>query len=177
MCHYLAKYAKTQAVKRIPKSMPRPPPSRLVPELPDQAFIQSDEASLDEDDPPCASGKARKGRRANDYRISWRQRDTSSHDCFLPGDSGERVLLGSSPLSLTSILVVSTFGRAALEGQYHDSEDFVFFIPPDCLTSTPVAPRKRASRKCSAGPLAGAAASAGIDHSLVMTRAVEVMRH
>ena len=58
---FARKDAKAQAVTRIPKSMPRPPPSRLVPELLDQAFIQSDEASLDEDDPPCASGKAQKG--------------------------------------------------------------------------------------------------------------------
>jgi hypothetical protein len=35
------KDAKTQAVKRIPKSMPRPPRSRLVPPMLDQAFIQS----------------------------------------------------------------------------------------------------------------------------------------
>jgi hypothetical protein len=84
------KDAKTQAVMRIPKSMPRPPPSRLVPELLDQAFIE-----LDEDDPPCASGKAPKGGRPNDYRLSSRPRDTSSlvSDCFLPDDSGERVRL------------------------------------------------------------------------------------
>jgi hypothetical protein len=89
------KDAKTQAVKRIPKSMPRPPPSRLVPELLDQAFIQSNETSLDEDDPPWASGKARKGRRPNDYRISSWSRDISSPDCFrvLSGDSGEHVRL------------------------------------------------------------------------------------
>jgi hypothetical protein len=89
------KDAKTHAVKRIPKSMPRPPSSRLVPELLDEAIIQSDKASLDEDDPPCASGKARKGRSPNDYRISSRPRDTSSPDCFrvLPGDSGEHVRL------------------------------------------------------------------------------------
>ncbi|KAF8502928.1 hypothetical protein F5888DRAFT_1125714 [Russula emetica] len=89
------KDAKTQAVKRIPKSMPRPPPSRLVPELLDQAIIQSDKAFLDEDDPPCASGKARKGRSPNDYRISSRPRDTLSPDCFrvLSGDSGEHVRL------------------------------------------------------------------------------------
>ena len=88
------KDAKTQAVKRVPKSMP-PPPSRLVPELLDQAFTQSDEASLDEDDSPCASGKARKGRCPNDYRISSLPRDTSSpdSDCFLAGDSGEHVQL------------------------------------------------------------------------------------
>ena len=49
--------AKTQDVKRITKSMPRPMPSRLVTELVDQAFIQS------------------------------------GPDCFLPGDSGERVRL------------------------------------------------------------------------------------
>jgi hypothetical protein len=89
------KDAKTLAVKRIPELMSRPPPSRLVPDselLPvDQPFIQSDEASLDEDDPPCPSGKARKGRRPDDYRISSRPRDTSSPDCFLPGDSGEHV--------------------------------------------------------------------------------------
>ena len=85
------KDAKTKAVKRIPKSIPRPPPSRLVPKLPDQAFVRSDEASLDEDDRPCASGKARKGRRPNDYSISSRPSDTSSPDCFLPGDSGEHV--------------------------------------------------------------------------------------
>jgi hypothetical protein len=87
------KDAKTQIVKRITKSMPRPLPSCLVPELLDQAFIRSDEASLDEDDSPCASGKARKGRRPNDHRVSSRPRDTSSPDCFLPGDSGERVRL------------------------------------------------------------------------------------
>jgi hypothetical protein len=87
------KDAKTRAVKSILKSMPRPPPSRLVPESLDQVFTQSDEASLDEDDPPCASGKARKGCRPNDYRISPRPRDTSSPDCFPPGDSGERVRL------------------------------------------------------------------------------------
>jgi hypothetical protein len=87
------KDAKTQAVKRIPKSMPRPPPSHLVPELLNQAFIESDEASLDEDDSPCASGKAPKGSRPNDYRISSHPRDTSSPDCFLSGDSGEHVRL------------------------------------------------------------------------------------
>ena len=87
------KDAKTQAVKRIPKSMPQLPPSRLVPELLDEAFIQSDGAYLDEYDPPCASGKAQKGRRPNDYRISSCPRDTSSPDCFLPGDSGERARL------------------------------------------------------------------------------------
>ncbi|KAI0274010.1 hypothetical protein BGY98DRAFT_997080, partial [Russula aff. rugulosa BPL654] len=73
------KDAKTQAVKRIPKSIPRPPPSRLVPEFLDQTFIQSDEASLDEDDPPCASSP--------NYRVSSRPRNTPSPDCFLPGDS------------------------------------------------------------------------------------------
>jgi hypothetical protein len=87
------KDATTQAVKRIPKSMPQPPPSRLVPKSLDQPFIQSDEASIDEDDPLCASGKARKGRRPNEYRISSRPRDTSSPDCFLPGDSGKHVRL------------------------------------------------------------------------------------
>jgi hypothetical protein len=87
------KDAKTQAVKRILKSMPRPLLSRLVPELLDQAFIKSDDASLEEDDPPCASGKARKGRHANDHRVSSRPRDTSSPDCFLPRDSGEHVPL------------------------------------------------------------------------------------
>jgi hypothetical protein len=87
------KDAKTQAVKRIPKLMPRPPLSRLVPELQDQAFIHSDIASLDEDDPPCASGKVRKGRRTNDYRISSRPHDTSRPDCSFPGDSGEHVRL------------------------------------------------------------------------------------
>jgi hypothetical protein len=87
------KGAKTQAVKRIPKSMPRSPLSRLAPESLDQAFVQSDEASLDEDDPPCASGKARKGCRPNDGRISSRTRDTSSPDCFLPGESGKHVRL------------------------------------------------------------------------------------
>ncbi|KAF8502909.1 hypothetical protein F5888DRAFT_1123964 [Russula emetica] len=125
------KDAKTQAVKRIPKSMPQPPPSRLVPELLDKSFIRSDKASLDEDDPPCASGKARKCRSPKDYRISSRPRDTSSPDCF-------RVLSGNS---------VSGFGSAALEWQDHDFEDLVFFIPPDCPMSTPVASRKRASRK------------------------------
>jgi hypothetical protein len=80
------KDAKTQAVKRISKSMARPAPSRLVPDLLDQAFVQSDEASLDEDDPPCASGKAPKGNRPNDCRISSRPRDTLSPDCFLPGE-------------------------------------------------------------------------------------------
>ncbi|KAF8489535.1 hypothetical protein F5888DRAFT_1161147 [Russula emetica] len=60
------KDVKTEAVQCIPKSMPRPLPSRLVLELLDQAFIQLYKASLDEDDPPCASGKARKGRRPND---------------------------------------------------------------------------------------------------------------
>ncbi|KAI0279645.1 hypothetical protein BGY98DRAFT_967794 [Russula aff. rugulosa BPL654] len=125
------KDAKKQAVKRIPKSIPGPPRSRLVSESLDEALIQleSDEESLDEDNPPCASGKAQKGRRTNDYRISSRLRDTSSPDCFLRGDS------------------VSSFGSAALEWQDHDLEDIVFFIPPDCPTSTPVASRKRASSK------------------------------
>ena len=93
--------------------MPGPPPSRLVPELLEQALIQSDEASLDEDDSLCASGKAWKGRRPNDYRISSCPRDTLSPDCFL---SGLETLVsaydsGSSPLSLTSTLVGSSFGR------------------------------------------------------------------
>ena len=87
------KDAKTKAVKRIPKLIPRPPPSRFVSKLLDQAFIRPDEASLNEDDPPCASGKARKGRRPNDYSISSRPRDTSSPDCSPPGDSGERIRL------------------------------------------------------------------------------------
>jgi hypothetical protein len=161
---FAGKGAKTQVVKRISKSMPRSPPSRLVPELLDQASVQSDEASLDEGDLPCTSGKARKGRGANDNRISSRQRDTSSPDCFLPGDSGEHVHdSGSSPLSLTSIFVVSSFGRAPPKWQDHDFEDFVFSIPIDCPTSTPVASRKRASGKCSAG--SGATASAGVDPS------------
>ena len=51
-----------QAVKHISKSMPRPLPPR--------------------------SGK---GHHLNDYRISSRSRGTSSPDCFLPRDSGERV--------------------------------------------------------------------------------------
>ncbi|KAF8502934.1 hypothetical protein F5888DRAFT_1125764 [Russula emetica] len=148
------KDAKTLAVKRIPKSIPRPPPSRLVPELLDPAFVQPDEVSLDEDDPPWASGEARKVRRPNDYCTSSRPRDTSSPDCFLSGDS------------------VSSFGRAALEGQDHNFEDF--FIPPDCPTSTPVASRKRASRKCSAG---SGAASASVDPSLATTRVIEATRH
>ena len=71
---------------------------------------------------------------------------------------------GSSQVSLTSILVVSSFGSAALEWQDHDLEGIVFFIPPDCPTSTPVASRKRASGKSSAG--SGVAASAGVDASL-----------
>ena len=138
------KDAKTQAVKRIPKSIPRPPPSRLVPEFLDQTFIQSDEASLDEDDPPCASGMAQKGHSPN-YRVSSRPRNTPSPDCFLPGDSGERVRLRIIAAFADIILVVSSSGCAALEGQGHDFEDFVFFIPPDCPTSTPVASRKQAS--------------------------------
>ena len=77
-----------------------------------------------------------------------------------------------SPLSLTSILVVSSFGHAALEWQDHDFEDFVFFIPPDCPTSTPVASRKRASGKCSAGS-GPAAASADVDPFLATTRVIE----
>jgi hypothetical protein len=41
----------------------------VIPELLDQALIHSDgEASLDEDNPPCASGKVRKGRHSNDNR-------------------------------------------------------------------------------------------------------------
>jgi hypothetical protein len=88
------KGAKTQAVKRIPKLMPRSPSSRLVPESLDQAFNRSGEASLDEDDPLRASGKERKGHRHNDYRIYSRPCDTSSpdSDSFLPEDSGERVV-------------------------------------------------------------------------------------
>ena len=91
------KDAKTQAVKRITESMSRPPSSRLVPELlpMDQAFIQSGEASPNEDNSPCASGKARNGRRLNDYRISSRSRDSSSPGCFLPADSGEHARLRS----------------------------------------------------------------------------------
>jgi hypothetical protein len=85
------KDSKTQAVNRIPKSIPRRPPSHLVPELQDHAFFLSDEAFLDKDDPPCASGKARKGGRLNDYRISSRPCDTSSPDYSLPGDSGKHV--------------------------------------------------------------------------------------
>ena len=85
------KDAKTQAVKYNHKSMPRPSPRRLVPELLGQALIQLGEVSLDGDDPPCASGKARKGRRPNDYHISSRPRDSLSPDCFLPRDSGECV--------------------------------------------------------------------------------------
>jgi hypothetical protein len=68
---------------------------------------------------------------------------------------------GLSPLSLTSILVVTSFKSAVLEGKGQDFEDFVFFISPDCPTSTPVVSRKRTSRKCEAG--SGVAASAGVD--------------
>ena len=87
------KDAKTQTVKRVPKWTQRPLPSRLVPELLDQASIQSDGTSLVEDDPPGASGKARKGHRHIDYRVSSRPRNTSNPDCCLPGDSqaGKRV--------------------------------------------------------------------------------------
>jgi hypothetical protein len=141
----------------------------------DQAFIQSDEASFDEDDPPNASGKARKGRRPNDYRISSRPRDTSSPDCSLPGDSGEHVQLRIIAAFTDLILVVFGFGRASLEWQEHDFEDSVFFIPPDCPMSTPVASRKRAFSKYSAG--SDAAASAGVDPSLATTRVIEAMRH
>jgi hypothetical protein len=81
------KDTKTQAVKRIPRS----PPTRLVSRLPDQAFTQSDEVSLD--DSPCTSGKAQKGRRSNDYPISSRPRGVPSPDSFLPRDSGEDVRL------------------------------------------------------------------------------------
>ena len=82
-----------RAVKRISKSIPRPPPSRLEPDLLDQVCIRPDEAGLDEDDSPCASGKVRrgKGHRPDDCRISSRLRDTSSPGCFLPRDAGERV--------------------------------------------------------------------------------------
>jgi hypothetical protein len=72
-------------------------------------------------------------------------------------------------------LVVSSFGRAALEGQGHEFEDFGFFIPPDCPTSTPVVSRKQASRKYSAG--SGAAASAGVDPSLATTRVIKATRY
>ena len=83
---------KTKAVTCIPKSIPRPPLSHLVQELLDQAFIQPDEASLDEDDLPCASGATQKGRRANDFR-SFSPRSTWSPDRLLSGNSGERVKL------------------------------------------------------------------------------------
>jgi hypothetical protein len=79
-----------------------------------------------------------------------------------------------SPLSLTSIFVVSSFGRAVLEGQGRDFEDFAFFIPPDCPTSTPVASRMRASRNFSAE--SGTAAPSGVDSSLAKTRAIEATR-
>ena len=82
---------------------------------------------------------------------------------------------GSSQVSLTSILIVSSFGSAAPEWQNYDLEDIVFFIPPDCPTSTPVAPRKRASSKSLAG--LSMAASAGVDASLATTRVIEAMRH
>jgi hypothetical protein len=80
-----------------------------------------------------------------------------------------------STLSLTSIVVASSFGYAALERQDHVFEDFVFFIPPDCLTSTPVASMKQASRKCLAGW--GAVALAGVNPSRAITRVVEATRH
>jgi hypothetical protein len=72
--------------------MPGPPPSRSssVPELLDQAFIQSDEAFLDEDDPPCASEKARKGRLPNNYRISLCPRDTPNPTVSSLGTLGAR---------------------------------------------------------------------------------------
>jgi hypothetical protein len=169
------KVSKIQAVKRIPKSMPQPSPSRLVPGLPDQAFIQSDEAFLDEDDLPCAPGKARKGRRPNDYHISSRLRDTVHR--ALTVSSLETLVStydsGSSPLSLTSVLVISSFGRTAREGQDHDFESFVFFIPPDCPTSKPVASRSGllgSARRA----VVGAAASAGVDP---LTRVIEATRH
>ena len=87
------KGVKTQAVKRnISKSIPRPPPSRLEPDLPGQACIRSDQADLDEGVSPGASGKVRrgKGRHRNDYRISSRSRDTPSPDCLPPRDTGEQ---------------------------------------------------------------------------------------
>jgi hypothetical protein len=112
--------AKTQAVKHIPKSMPRLLRSRLVPELLDQALTQSDEASLDKDDPPCAPGKVRKGRRPNDIafarvRVIHRALTVSFLETLVSAYESR-----SSPHLLTSILVVSSLGRAALEGQDHD---------------------------------------------------------
>jgi hypothetical protein len=113
------KGAKTQAVKRIPKSIPGPPRSRLVSESLDQALIQleSGEEFLYEDNPPCASGKAQKGRRSNDYRISSRLRDISSPDCFLRGDSGEcvrlRIIAGFTDLDLGSLWLWERCSRMA----------------------------------------------------------------
>jgi hypothetical protein len=164
------KDAKTQAVKRIPKLIPRPPP-RLVPELQDHAFFLSDEAFLDKDDPPCASGKARKGGRPNDYRISSRPRDTPSPDCSLPGDSGKHVRFRMIAAFTDLTLVVPSIGCAAVEGQDHDFENCAFFIPLDCPTSTPVASKKRASRKRSAG--SGGATSACADLQLATTRVIQ----
>jgi len=70
---------------------------------------------------------------------------------------------GSSPLSLTSILVVSSFGRAVLDEQVHNFENFTFSIPPtgfqDVLGGV------------------GCGDLAGVDPSLVMTRIVEGTRH
>lgn len=83
--------------------------------------------------------------------------------------------LGSLPISLTLVLVVSTLGNVDLEWQDPDFKDFVFSIPPDCPTSTPVASMKRASRKSSA--TRGKAALAGVGLSLGTTRAIKATKH
>ena len=112
------KDAKTQAVKHNHKSMPRPSPPRLAPVLLDQGFIQPGEVSLDGDYRPCASRKARKGRRPNDHHISSRPRDTSSPDCFLPRDTCECIRLRI----ITFFFVYIDYGSLRLWGRFSRRE-------------------------------------------------------
>jgi hypothetical protein len=158
-----------QAVKRTTKSMPQLSPPRLLQGLLDPVTIDSDGTALTNNVSPCASGKLRKGSRPNHYRGFLRPRDIPRLDYDLPGDFGESVRSKAVAafIDRRPILAVPGCGRVASERQAIDLGDFAFVIPLDCATSTPVAARKRTSRKDSlgSGSGAGAAALAGVGHS------------
>ena len=164
------KDAKTQAVKYNHKSMPRPSLRRLVPELLGQALIQLGEVSLGGD--ILRVLLERHGKAAAPMTTTF-PRVCGIHRALIVFSLETLVSAydsGILPFSLTSIMAVSSSGDASLK-----VNGFVFSIPPDCPTSTPVASRKRAFRKFSAG--SGATASGGVDPSLAMTRAIGAVRH
>ncbi len=137
--------AKTQGIKRITNSTPQLSRASSLPRPPDP---DGTALSVDESPFPCASGKSqKKGRRSNDHR-----RFSRPHirrlDYGLPGEFGERIR-SRAVASFTdfAIAAVPGFGGLAPERQAVDLDDFAFAIPLDCVTSTPVATRKRNSTK------------------------------